>query len=73
MQNDDCIYNNALLDYAKKLKDKAVLYELHMFAMGEHGLSVINRNTQAEFSDYEELAIWKKLCMNFINQVLALN
>ncbi len=44
-----------------------------MFAMGEHGLSVINQNTQAEFSDYEELAIWKKLCINFINQVLNLN
>ena len=73
MQNDDCIYNNALLDYAKKLKDNAVLYELHMFAMGEHGLSVINQNTQTEFSDYKELAIWKKLCINFINQVLDLN
>ncbi|AWN20089.1 alpha/beta hydrolase [Streptococcus sobrinus] len=73
MQNDDCIYNNALLDYAKKLKDNGVFYELHMFAVGEHGLSVINRNTQAEFSDYETLGIWKRLCMNFINQVLGLN
>ena len=41
--------------------------------MGEHGLSVINQNTQTEFSDYKELAIWKKLCINFINQVLDLN
>ncbi|MGT2907829.1 alpha/beta hydrolase [Streptococcus dentiloxodontae] len=72
MQNDDCIYNNALLEYAKRLKDNGVFYELHMFATGEHGLSVINSNTQAEFSDYEELGIWKKLCMHFINQVLNL-
>lgn len=72
MQDDDCIYNNALLDYAKRLKDNGVFYELHMFATGEHGLSLINRNTQATFSDYEELGIWKKLCMQFVNRVLEL-
>ncbi|MCB5102803.1 alpha/beta hydrolase [Streptococcus mutans] len=72
MQDDDCIYNNALLEYAKRLKDNGILYELHMFALGEHGLSVINSNTQAKFSDYEELGIWKKLCIQFINRVLHL-
>ncbi|MGT2908076.1 alpha/beta hydrolase [Streptococcus dentiloxodontae] len=73
MQNDDVIYSNQLLDYAKRLRKHHILFECHLFATGQHALSVINRNSQANFSDYQNLAIWRKLAIRFINQVLKLD
>lgn len=70
-RNDDVIYTSSLLSFAQKLQENNVFYELHLFAAGKHASSLINQNTQNNWQDDYDLAIWRTLCMHFTNRILA--
>ncbi|KRL98942.1 xylan esterase [Liquorilactobacillus satsumensis DSM 16230 = JCM 12392] len=65
--DDEMIYTGQLLNFAKKLSDLGLNYELHIFENGQHGLSLANYNSMPNGLE-KNISIWEKLALNFLKK-----
>ncbi|GAJ25606.1 acetyl esterase family enzyme [Liquorilactobacillus sucicola DSM 21376 = JCM 15457] len=67
--DDEMMYTGQLLNFAKKLSDLGLNYELHIFENGQHGLSLANYNSMPDGSE-KNISIWGKLALKFLQKHL---
>lgn len=71
---DDLVYVGNSLNYAKKLEEYKVPFEMHIFEKGPHGMSLANiqtaRNSNSPEAD-PDVAVWTELATKFLNRRFA--
>ncbi|MBR5516272.1 MAG: alpha/beta hydrolase [Clostridia bacterium] len=68
-RRDSCVPSFATVDYARKLDDLDISYELHVFDFANHALTVFNRNTDSDNYDSRELrnvGMWVEMCADWL-------
>lgn len=68
-RRDSCVPSHATVNYARKLDDLDISYELHVFDFANHALTVFNRNTDSDNYDCRELrnvGLWVEMCADWL-------
>lgn len=63
---------NGTINYARKLSECEIPFELHIFEKGEHGLALCDRTTARKESHYNNHVIhWFTLCMEWLEPYIG--
>ncbi len=66
---DNAVPADNAIRYALALADKEILYELHIYPRGQHGLSTGDFEINAAFPDAERVARWTSDCAAFFRSL----